>query len=355
MLRSINYSDIISLILYIIVFVHSIFFYSKYSKEKKVIFLFFSILIVSLLSTFRKSGTDYSNYNNIYDSISKMDSTEFFSNYIEFGWRILNLLSFNYNMVLFISSFMFLSFSALSINFFTKNYKTIAWSILLLVFYGVFINIMRQMLAVSIFSYACVFLFKKKKNGEKLALYVIWVVIAAMFHKSALLMLVVPIIYFIKNKRILLVFILLLCPVIPILSVFIFRVLGYFNIYQSYIGNEMDINFSFIFCMIPPFILMMLYLFNIGSFNRDEKLDTLVCIFALCFPIQVLGFMAKNVDRLTYYFYFMMIFIVPMIIDREKKFIQRSNIKILSYLWYSFYYLAVFFVMNLTDMFPYIK
>ncbi len=353
MLRNININDLASLFLYIIIFAYSIFLYNKYSKERNVIFLIFSILIVALLATFRKSGTDYYNYEHIYESISKLDVSEFFSYYIELGWRFINYISPNYYFVLFISSFIFLSFSAASINYFVKKYKLVSWIILLLVFYGVFINIMRQMLAVSIFSYACVQLFKNKNLGAKLLLYIFWIIIAAMFHKSALLMLIVPLFYFIKNKRTALLLVLIVCPLIPVLSVLIFGILRYLNIYNSYIGNDMDLDISFILCMLPPFALMLLYLFNIGSFKKDSKLSTLICLYSLCFPIQVLGFMAKNVDRLTYYFYFMMIFIIPMIISQEKKRLNKSSIKNLSLVWYSFYFLAVFFVVNLTDMFPY--
>lgn len=152
--------DILSNIIYVPIFILSIFFFNMASStfnrcdlKKTSNFLSFagyisiSILSLVVLSTFRKSGTDTEAYADIFRTVKNIGIG---ATYPEKGWVIFNYLMPSYECVLFVSALVFLGFSALAIYLNVKEERTLAWVIVILVFFQIYNNIMRQMIACAI-------------------------------------------------------------------------------------------------------------------------------------------------------------------------------------------------------------
>ena len=321
----------------------------KYAQNKKnrgfsSIVLFLAICIPCLTACFRTSGADYKTYISYYEIIHEIG----FASGREPLWVVINLISPNKNVMLFLTAFVFLFFSSKSIYFFVNKNRTMSWSILLLVFYSTFLNIMRQMIAVSIIVYFLKYIFRKKP-----LIYLLGVIIASLFHKSSIVMIVVPIILFFANRvkyyELLIVIAMFIAPIlVPVM----FRLLNAIGLYAKY-AHKITFNFEpqFILCMLPP---TFLYYLTGGKKSHSYIVNNLFYLYLISFPLQTMGFMAKYLDRLTYNFYFVLFLFVPMVIDEISNFRVKRQALYAMYGWFLIYYIFVFIVAGTATVYPYI-
>ncbi len=142
-------------------------------------------------------GTDTMTYSDIFWSVDSLPWTGLFSYYIEPGYsllaKIISFLSKNYSVMLFVSA-------AISLwgirNFINKTCKNKCFALFLFITIGYFssmMNVMRQYLALVFMLnvYVCVI---KRDKWYKTALNIL---IACLFHKSAILISAVIVIYYI--------------------------------------------------------------------------------------------------------------------------------------------------------------
>lgn len=339
----------LSILVYFATFSSSILFF-KFAQYKnntsfQIIKYIVAILIPCVTASFRVSGADFNTYMGYYDTIKEIG----FASGREPFWVILNLLSPSRRWMLFLSAFMFLFFSYKSICYFVKKSRTSAWSIVLLVFYSTFLNIMRQMIAVSIIVYSFKYLFKRKYFN-----YLLWLIIGAMFHKSSFLLIIAPIIIFVSHRlKHYDILILVLTLIMPLLVPFIFTILSFFNLFSKYTQSlKFSFEPQFILCMLPP---VGLYYLTGGKKSHSNIVNNLFCLYIISFPIQTMGFMASYIDRLTYNFYFTVCLLVPMIIDEIRYSNTRRQLAILSNGWFLIYYIGVFVVAGTATVYPYIN
>jgi len=339
---------VLSMFIYFATFLSSILIY-RYSlackkKTNKRVFLFIAVCIPCITAALRTSGADLKTYFEYYDIIKEIN----FKSGREPLWVIVNWLSPTKHWMLFFTSMIFLCFSMGSIEYFVKKSKSMAWSIVLLVFYSTFLNIMRQMIAVAIITYFFKYLFKKKYLA-----YFVGIAIAACFHRSSAIMAVTPVIlFFAKRLRHYDVLIFILAVLMPLLTPFIFKALELLNFYTKYVHN-ISFNFQpqFILCMLPP---TFLYYITGGRKKHSAIVNNLFYIYLVSFPIQTFGFMAQYVDRMTYNFYFTVCLFVPMIVDEIGDVALRRKTALFMDSWFLIYYIGVFAVVGTATVYPYI-
>ena len=363
---------LISILIYFVVFSSTIIYYHFYEKSKryrkenvkvsriieKIIVLLPCILIPSIAFSFRKSGTDLAAYESLYLNYKLYSLLDCFSVFsTEKGWIILNYISPSFNFALFLSSFIFLTNMVVCIELALNKYKSLSWTIVLLVFYCIFMNIMRQMIAVS---YCTLFtvLFVKKHRFR----YFFFILIGYFFHKSALLFLGMPILIYFMNRfkdyRMIIVFLMVLMPLITPL---LFQLLNILNIYSSKASINININPFFLFCILAVIIIYTFYSqWNWSRFsafdsqysmNKTIKLEkTYYNLFIVTLPIQTMGFMATYFDRLTYYFYIFVAFFIPLSLKTIR--FKRNEYRLVLAMWFLIYFIAVFIINNTANAIP---
>ena len=133
-----------------------------YIAEKKGVFhnLFrlLAIVIPSITATYRESGIDLNTYKIIYNHLHAGNDYN-----IELSWKLLNQLSPSFELLLFVTTIIFLGTAYIAICNFIKKDRTLAWFIFLMVCYSAFFNIMRQMIAVTVVFAGFAFYYQKKR------------------------------------------------------------------------------------------------------------------------------------------------------------------------------------------------
>jgi len=190
-------NDTQSLLLYFSVFFSSAILVHYGIKFKRNYLIFLSFLFPVLLGSLRYGvGTDYSNYVILFNNFSKLPLEQFIysnANNIEPGLyvvaRIANIFPYAINLYFGLITFGTLFFLYLGLRRFRISYLPIALLLYYLMLFPISFNAVRQMLAVSIFFYATSFIYQKK-----LFKYVCLILLAALFHKSAILLIPVYIV-----------------------------------------------------------------------------------------------------------------------------------------------------------------
>lgn len=192
-------------ILYVIVFLFMLFIYKK---DKNILI---PILLLLVLNAFRgySVGTDYAGYYNSYRShlntffFDDLNINTFIINIgsnkaNELGWGFLNYFgdknniafySINFFAISVILYFIYGTIRNQSPHFFFSLYLYLT----LYLFFPSF-NIIRQSIAIAIFAYSIRYI-----NGNRPFIYLLFCLLASLFHSSALLL---PLLYFLKYIKI---------------------------------------------------------------------------------------------------------------------------------------------------------
>lgn len=175
----------------------------KMSQRIRNILFFSCVALIFLLSAFRSSsvGVDTRQYWSFYQTIDSRSSV--FSTEFEIGFsllvKVLHCVCKNPQLLLVVSSFLIVS----STSYFIKtNSKNIFLSLLLFVLYNYWfgcLNLMRQSLALS---FILLGYNQLKKNTFKNDCYfLLSVLLACAFHKSAIIWIIVPFLRYIKITK----------------------------------------------------------------------------------------------------------------------------------------------------------
>ena len=186
--------------LFIIIVVIS--YFQFFSKKDSLSWLIIFGIVLTLLSMFRfGSGTDYFGYLMYYSSSpdTMWDSIQYQS-HMDIGYRVLMGLikSFNLNFDFFI---MFISlvimFMYLKVIRENSEFKLLSLLIFYAIYYSIYVNsALRQGIAMAIFFVAFYKYFKEEKTFKYLAL----IILASLFHSSALIMTLMPIVRYIHKR-----------------------------------------------------------------------------------------------------------------------------------------------------------
>ena len=314
-----------------------------HKKNTRIILVVLAFLIPSVIAAFRESGVDYPAYKEIYNAISSNNGGD----YIEIGWYYLNKVSPSFEFLLFVSANLFLLFMYLGAYSFGRRDKWIAWFIILVVFFGTFFNGMRQMLSAAI----CFFAISKFLKKRYIKFY-LFIALACLFHKSALFVILYPIMHGVFKSRIGILWITMISLLIIIMQSFIVWIIGNFTSYGGYLNrvDGINISFKFLLYLIPP---ILLYFNRYKRFRTDKQLRYLINVYLFCIPMQILGFYVAYADRLMWYFQPMIIAIVPMVVHKYDMFFKKNHTRPLYVLWFSFHFIIMEMFLNGSKVFPY--
>lgn len=330
------------ILLSIPLFLFSMFWWEVKSDLRKMISIFCIVWLSLFISFFYLNGNDWSIY-----FLSFLDNGEPFSSF-EFGFVLLFkslLYFFSENFGLSILSFYFISLSFLALILYKyKCNAAIFFSFLVLSLgFSLILEQLRQFIACIMVFYSFLNYAYIRRN------YLVWVLGAACFHASALI--IIPIFVLLKTKKdnnffllslFSFVFIFLglffLKPIFSALSniSFIFAKIDY---YLSL--SEVEIKLGFL--NILDFVFIFLYSIKLKGkvIGVDNSLLRMIFIGAL---IHLLSSSIPLFGRVAYYFYFVLIFYF----SKQPFFLSRY---IRKDLLFKYCFFSIFIVLNLASYF----
>ncbi len=348
-----------SILIYGITFLFSIYFSFLYSKVKnknaKILLFLLSIAPPVFISTFRYGvGTDFFGYRTSYFSIIENchDISSILSYYQEPLHVVINLIAYHlfnsYTGFLFLSSFIFMFFSFKGIiKYADKVPIPFSYFIYLLVMFSPFLNGVRQLIAVAIFFNAYKYIFERKFWK-----YLLIIIFASLFHKSALLCLPLYFVWSDEGKNNKLFYLVEICfiIVIPYLGPFVQKVCEYLGIYGKYFENyQVNTTYGFLLYILP---ILLLLLFVRKKESKDQLFDFLLRIYLLQIPLQVFGNVISYADRLSLYVLPAQAVLFPYFANSLKE--NKVVVKTLIVIWYLLYYIIMFIILKSNGAYPYV-
>lgn len=349
------------MLIYFIIFIVSTFFCNIAEKcfknENKKIGKFFSVVAILIPSIFagiraKGVGTDTLNYIsyvfhyvNIYDIGHVCEITNVEPLYVMLNSFVSNFFG-NINVLYFILEFITLIF-IYQFCYDNRNDSkyTFSYFCFLILFFNKTLNMARQSISIAIFLYATKYLFDKK-----ILKYCLFILLASGFHITALIGIPVYIGMLLLESRYKKIFIIITSGVLAFGLLFYKKIISFLVLslgildykYLNYIASSniyiLKIEYIFILLMVLLFFLFIKKL----SFNSKYK--KYIIMFIIGFAFYNLGFFANYVYRLSYYFTYLIIILIPhlqTIFKGKDKFIFKLIMILLlflySYLYYDFY------------------
>lgn len=256
---------------------------------------------------------------------------------------------------------------ALKKRFKNSNCVILGLLLLFLFFYNQSYNMVRQSIAISFITLGLLHLDHNENKRFFLCL-----IIAQLFHNTALIFILVFILYkFISSKKInpkikLLIEIIII--IAGVTSIFILPKIidivgkiGFINIIKSevyltkYIRTNVDV--SFIHTAIYLFVIIIVFMYK--KRIKNYELNATYYLFASAISIVVLqlGAVVSYAERIGYYvFYPILITIVPYIIYKEKERITKKDFYILVFVVsvFALYWFVWIYLLNYNATVPYI-
>lgn len=285
-------------------------------KNKKVLKMFISLLPLSIISAFRYDvGWDYLNiYTNGFYMVGRYKVDWFGEVLFRYLIKILYYF-FQDPLSLFITmSSLTALFYSLCYSEYSKESKP--WFCILLYvltrYYFCSLNIMRQALAILILLYATKYIYEKK-----LFKYILFVLLAAGFHKLSILYL--PLYFFlsknIKEKKV--IFALIVTSPIIIVSLFLFiSSTKYSNYFVSMFGNDGSICISE---LLISFTILALSISKYDIIKKDDRMLILFNLQLLTFITCLLSAFLPTADRIIWYFSANSLFLIPSLLNLYKR------------------------------------
>ena len=315
--------------IYIALFIFELLFglaiMKKESKYKKI-YLFVSFILLGGIAAIRTEnvGVDTLQFHDAYLRIGNLNWLELSTERYEMGFsilcRILNYISENPQLLISVTA-IFINFSV--IRFIYKYSKDVVFSILLYIllnFYFSYMNIMRQALAIAILLWA----FDAIKNNKKIR-YFILVVLATLFHGSAILGLAYIILLKFKYKQKYNKF------VIPILGIIFLFGKEIFLLFSEisprlagYVGSEYDTE-NYFGALLDFLLTFIIWWFgnNVLNKKKNDDIDEDLILYNKLMIINVittlLTIRVGIFNRFTPYFSVFQIIWIPNILKIMKK------------------------------------
>jgi len=313
---------IINLILIILLYI--IFFKIYKTNNSKKYFCILVFVLFSLIQGLRGNtvGNDTSNYIKFFELSKNMSFTDIFLMrhwVIEPGYGLLMKIC----SIIHFSPQMFLLVVAIIINgglmyFIYKNSDNPFISVIIFMgveFFTLSFTALRQMIAVILILNSYKFI-----KQQKIVKFILMVLLAASFHKSALIFL--PI-YFLKDLKINAKNFYIGIAIFILAQVFIEPIINYITkkiYYESYIKSDGGGITQTIVILIYLLLGIIIY----KKSNQKQKCidETLFVIIYLAFFIQSLAYKINMINRLMWYFYIFIIVFLPNLtkcVDKVKK------------------------------------
>lgn len=354
--------------IYSILIILCLLLYILQKKEKLAkninIFYWSLITLLFLVSALRYDvGQDYNHWIDVYNWIMNGENG---GNYVEIGYKYLNVLIqlipiFNeYTLFIITSAFIIFGFGYIIYRNVEKKYWFL--SIFMLICSGIFfasLNLVRQYIAVVIVALGMTFL--KKQNYM---LFILSVIVAALFHTSALIMLAFLAFYLIFRKQKfnkILIGIYMLSLIFMIID--LRQIIEWFKFmiperWIWYLQSDFltDRNYSAIVKQLVPNLLLIFVLMKRKQIiNMKEENDIYILMLFTDVVITNCFYGVLVLLRLSYFFDISLIFIIPIIFELlqgyDRKIEKLGKLSILGY--YILLTVVTIFFMNGHGVMPY--
>lgn len=324
--------------------------FSAYHSKRwqgRLILLVLAATAMIILGGFRDEtvGTDTENYVTLFSNnyeLSQLGELPYEYGFSVFVWAI-RRLSESYAWYLLLSAALVVGCFSVAIFRNCKNYPVAYFVLLTAGFYTYSFNTARQGIALAIFSLAIRSMFK-----EKVFNYFLLIAIAALFHVSALAAL--PIYWVSKVRKVRTRNLLLVATLIVLLLCGGFFLRGAFSLsdkYEVYAEASAGggyVSFAFNASLAVAFLILKKYM-NRFSFEYGVYLNIYLLGLAVSFSLLLLNQHPSGVLRLGSYFFFVQIFIVPLIFLNMPRTASGAFVKsgfVLLYLTYFYFSLSAF-------------
>jgi len=299
-----------------------VFFAYLSDKSKNISWLKLSFIIIFLFSALRYGyGNDYFGYLEGFRNIRYTDSDAHF----ELGWQYLNLLFQPFGF--FAMTATLAAFNSYIYYRFLKKYvpSQYYWLALFLYVFNPYIMLlhlsaMRQALAISLFIYSIDYIYKKD-----LMRYALCIVLASMFHKSAIIYLPMYFV-FAKNWRlkqvkgfiVFILFSLILILANKLTPYFNYVVINYFEEYNIYFGSS-KLNSGFGLLMnVMIFVIILMYAVSENKSERQKENNYILYNIAIAnYFLYPLAFIVYLASRIGMYTAPAIIAIIPIILNNN--------------------------------------
>lgn len=292
----------------------ALFCFHKPSKRKNLVFIILTFTQLGLISILRYHiGFDYNmyaaGYNFMYeDGFSTLQYKDWEVGFV-FLTKILGCLLPNY--IWYMGFIVFITLVPAGI-FIYKNSEmpwvsTVLYVNLFLFFMTM--NFLRQSIALSIIMLSWHFM---KKN--KFIPFAITVIIASLFHQTALIMFIVY--FFVKMKTTMKEIIVYLY----ILLWFYISSTGFINLITSFVHEEYSDSvfirqgLSFVYAVLPAVVVLAAFwLVKIKTITVNREVQYIINMSLICAILSITMSKHSILERLTYYFTIFLILLVPVI------------------------------------------
>jgi len=325
---------------------------NKKNKIIEITLIILSILPLSVISGLRKGlGTDYY-YTYFHSFYGIMAGKRHFSREPLFYYlnKFIQLFSTNAQWIFVFTSFIFTTFLVLSTLRMSKNWAISILIILLGNYYFVSLNNVRQACAMSIATYAFSFACDRK--------YIRTIIFASLsigFHSSAIILIPIYIICGIKNiEKYCYIIILILLGFTPLYIPLINQItnlVGYNAYFEEY--NSLPL-LEYIGIYGFLFLLTILYYKKLQTMNKYTFGLLLVFTFAVIFSILSVNLTLESTLRMTYWFSWPLIFIIPSFIKINENKIISYTFTVLILVVTSFLMIKCSYINGWNEVFPYI-
>jgi hypothetical protein len=330
--------------------------YVEASLKKNIYFVITFILL--FISVFRyKVGFDYVNYLSSLNLIIKsgVKSNYLFYNQVEPAYKFIIIIAFYFKssyLIFFISSLITILLVSISIYKLSQDYLL---SIFIFFSFPFFyldsFSIIRQWVAISIIFFG----YSNLISNKKVLKFIFCILIASLFHSTAFLgILILPFIFYKINKRFYFI-IILFCF---ILKIYFINLLFYFNSPFLFKINRISITqggdkLQYFIYFIS--LIFFIYKNKLDSFSRELSIHINLFLFATPF-IFIFSDLGQLAQRTSIYFYFTIIFIIPILIDFIK-FKYKFNSRFIFYLMFIFIFIFSLYISfsrnNFSPIIPY--
>lgn len=332
------------------------------NKIIKTMILFSIVLVISILFMHRVDiGTDYDIYKSYYDN---MYNSEFSINSIYGGYNTefmpfllvkLSKLTFDsYSGFLFYCSFITFGFLIFSFKYydFSNNFP-FAILVILAIFFAPSMNIIRQMMAVSIIFWGIRFCVNRQYFR-----YILVVFLATLFHTASLFC-IIFILFSLKKKisKYWIIFIAFAILILPFGFNYLFSTLSNIEIFSKYTFdytdkiNDFSFNYKFFIIRVPSLILISIFSKKLISYNKFNVF--FIFLFLTEFSAIIMSSFMLWSFRIMYYGMIAEIVLIPQIVgiccNKNKIFVKSYII-----IYYLAYFLLVHMVLAYDGIFPYI-
>lgn len=341
----------------------------NFKNNKKKIAIFFSIIAVllpSLLAAFRVEGvgTDTLYYvksnfeaalmSNTFEQFNRIFELELLYNLLVY---IVSRFTNNINILYFMIQAIIMLFVYRACYDQKENSPMwLSFLLFLLLYYNRSLNMIRQSLALAIILYS----FKYIKD-KKLVKYTLFVIIASLFHKTALVSLII---YFMvrlieRKENFLYKFFILLISFMFLVGYqeIMFLLIDFKIVPSKYlfyvIGSESNI---LLIELVRKIVFLGIFILFGRAFNKNDKNSHVFKYFmSLDLVLYLVGIYANYAQRISYYLGYFDIFLIAQLPNCCRNGFSKKGMYVILIVFFVLYWFIYYGVLKYDSTFPYIS